>query len=113
MREEDESNIRGGETDMDLYTPVDSLVICNQSHVCKNAQCSHKIPHKRNCANPMPCHDFEFESGKIPDSSMVPISACVAISTDGHYYTGTREMCPHCQGGGYIHHAQRHKIPNR
>lgn len=28
MREEDESNIRGGETDMDLYTPVDSLVIC-------------------------------------------------------------------------------------
>lgn len=24
MREEDESNIRGGETDMDLYTPVDS-----------------------------------------------------------------------------------------
>lgn len=26
MREEDESNIRGGETDMDLYTPVDSLV---------------------------------------------------------------------------------------
>ena len=27
MREEDESNIRGGETDMDLYAPVDSLVI--------------------------------------------------------------------------------------
>lgn len=27
MREEDESNIRGGETDMDLYAPVDSLVM--------------------------------------------------------------------------------------
>lgn len=31
MLEEDESNIRGGETDMDLYTPVDSLVMPDSS----------------------------------------------------------------------------------
>jgi hypothetical protein len=33
MREEDGSNVRGGETDMDLYTPVDSLVMAPHKEI--------------------------------------------------------------------------------
>lgn len=40
MREEDESNIMGGETDMDLYTPV-----LLDGEPCNHPGCLHHVTH--------------------------------------------------------------------
>jgi hypothetical protein len=83
--------------------------ICNQAHVCKHEGCYHKVPHDGQCANPMPCRDFQRVPGKREEDA--PISACVPVSTDGHYYTSERKWCGCCGGRGYTDITHTHKVP--
>jgi hypothetical protein len=89
---------------------MSETVVCNLSHICKREKCHHKTPHTRNCANAMPCRDFQWVEGK--DTIDPPISFCVAVSPDGQYYTSERKWCNCCGGRGYTDEVTAHKVPD-
>lgn len=86
-----------------------NLKICNQAHVCKKEPCTHKVPHEGQCANAMPCHDFQWNAGTSPDKCTIPISACVPV-VDGKYHTWLLKLCPHCLGIGRIEEKVYHSV---
>jgi hypothetical protein len=79
MREEDESNTRGGETDMDLYTPVDSRVM--QRPVIDRIRIASDT--------------FERETGKRPISIYLGYSEWADLKSSEwarQQYVGTRDF---------------------